>query len=226
MRASKFATALRAAALLLLLALAAPGAPSALREARPAKAPAPLAALDAHVARVMREFDVPGVAVAVVKDGRVVLAKGYGVRRVGEPAAVDADTQFGIASNTKAFTCAALSILAEEGQAVVGRPGHEAPAGVPHERPVGHARGHGARPRHAPRRPRARPGRPDVVAVRRRSRGRRSSAASRSCRRRPACAAATRTTTSCSWRRARWCRRRPAAAGTSSCASGSSSRSG
>jgi CubicO group peptidase (beta-lactamase class C family) len=64
----------------------------------------------------MREFEVPGVAVAVVKDGRVVLAKGYGVRRVGEPEAVDADTQFGIASNTKAFTCAALSILAEEGK--------------------------------------------------------------------------------------------------------------
>jgi CubicO group peptidase (beta-lactamase class C family) len=64
----------------------------------------------------MGEFDVPGVAVAVVKDGRVALAKGYGVRRAGEPALVDADTQFGIASNTKAFTCAALSILAEEGR--------------------------------------------------------------------------------------------------------------
>jgi len=41
----------------------------------------------------------------------VVLAKGYGVRRTGESAPVDADTLFGIASNTKAFTCAALSIL-------------------------------------------------------------------------------------------------------------------
>jgi CubicO group peptidase (beta-lactamase class C family) len=56
------------------------------------------------------------MAVAVVKDGRVVLAKGYGVRRIGETAAVDADTLFGIASNTKAFTAAALSLLVEDGK--------------------------------------------------------------------------------------------------------------
>ena len=65
---------------------------------------------------------MPGMAVAVVKDGQVVHAKGYGVRRAGEPDAVDADTLFGIASNTKAFTCAAISILAEDGQARLGRP--------------------------------------------------------------------------------------------------------
>jgi CubicO group peptidase (beta-lactamase class C family) len=75
----------------------------------------PLATLDASVARAMQVFEVPGLAVAVVKDGAVVHAKGYGVRRLGEPAAVDADTLFGIASNTKAFTCAAISILAEQG---------------------------------------------------------------------------------------------------------------
>jgi CubicO group peptidase (beta-lactamase class C family) len=78
--------------------------------------PQPLAGLDAHVARAMREFAVPGLSVAVVKDGRVVHAKGYGVRRLGEPAAVDADTLFGIASNTKAMTCAAISMLADEGR--------------------------------------------------------------------------------------------------------------
>ena len=117
MRTGRLETAVRAAAFLLLLALAAPAVPRALaHEARAAKTSVPLAGLDDYVAGVMHEFDVPGVAVAVVKDGRVVLAKGYGVRRVGEPAAVDADTQFGIASNTKAFTCAALSILAEEGR--------------------------------------------------------------------------------------------------------------
>ena len=64
----------------------------------------------------MREFGVPGMAVAVVKDGQVVHARGYGVRRAGEPAAVDADTLFGIASNTKAFTCAAISMLADAGK--------------------------------------------------------------------------------------------------------------
>src|SRR5512134_459792 len=100
----------RLSRLALVLALAA-ALPALGREARPARPAAPLTALDGQVARVMQEFEVPGVAVAVVKDGRVVLAKGYGVRRVGEVAAVDADTQFGIASNTKAFTCAALSIL-------------------------------------------------------------------------------------------------------------------
>ena len=83
--------------------------------AKPRPAP-PLAGLDAHVGRVLQEFGVPGMAVAVVKDGEVLLARGYGVRRAGEAAAVDGDTLFGIASNTKAFTCAALSILVEEGR--------------------------------------------------------------------------------------------------------------
>ena len=76
----------------------------------------PLAALDAHVERARREFDIPGVSVAVVKDGRVVLAKGYGVKRQGAPAPVDADTLFAIASNTKAFTAAALGLLVEDGK--------------------------------------------------------------------------------------------------------------
>src|ERR687884_2103182 len=62
----------------------------------------------------MREFPVPGLALTIVKDGRVVLAKGYGVRRLGETAPVDARTLFGIASNTKAFTATALGLLVEE----------------------------------------------------------------------------------------------------------------
>jgi CubicO group peptidase (beta-lactamase class C family) len=56
--------------------------------------------LDAYAARVLKEFEVPGLAVAIVKDGKVVLAKGYGVRKYGEPAPVDENTLFGIASNT------------------------------------------------------------------------------------------------------------------------------
>ena len=66
--------------------------------------------LDAYVAQVLKEFEVPGIAIAVVKDGKVALAKGYGVRRLGEPAPVDEQTLFGIASNTKAFTAAALPL--------------------------------------------------------------------------------------------------------------------
>ena len=51
----------------------------------------------------MKQFEVPGMAVAIVKDGQVAMAKGYGVRKLGDPAAVDTHTLFGIASNTKAF---------------------------------------------------------------------------------------------------------------------------
>jgi CubicO group peptidase (beta-lactamase class C family) len=72
--------------------------------------------LDAYVARVLKEFEVPGLAVAIIKDGKVVVAKGYGVRRLGESAPVDEQTLFGIASNTKAFTAAALAILVDEGK--------------------------------------------------------------------------------------------------------------
>lgn len=71
---------------------------------------------DAYVASVMKQFEVPGMGIAIVKDGQVVLARGYGVRRLGSPEKVDADTRFGIASNTKAFTALALGMLVEEGK--------------------------------------------------------------------------------------------------------------
>ena len=72
--------------------------------------------LDRFVESVMKEFEVPGVSVAIVKDGKVVVAKGYGVRSLGQPARVDAKTNFGIASNTKIFTATALALLIEEGK--------------------------------------------------------------------------------------------------------------
>ena len=72
--------------------------------------------LDAYVKRVMDAFEVPGIALTIVKDGAVVVAKGYGVRLLGEDAPVDAQTRFGIASNTKAFTATALALLVEEGR--------------------------------------------------------------------------------------------------------------
>src|SRR5262249_29043606 len=62
----------------------------------------------------MREFEVPGLALAIVKDDAVVVAKGYGVRKLGDPAPVDSRTLFGIASNTKVFTATALGLLVEE----------------------------------------------------------------------------------------------------------------
>ena len=62
----------------------------------------------------MKTFEVPGIALAIVKDDAVVIAKGYGVRKLGDPAPVDAKTLFGIASNTKVFTATALGMLVEE----------------------------------------------------------------------------------------------------------------
>ncbi|GAA5074166.1 serine hydrolase [Lysobacter panacisoli] len=78
--------------------------------------PPQLQDFDAYVEGVRKQFDVPGIAVAVVKDGEVVLERGFGQREMGKPAAVDARTLFAIASNTKAFTAASLSILADEGK--------------------------------------------------------------------------------------------------------------
>jgi len=77
---------------------------------------APPADLDAYVASSMKTFDVPGIAVAIVKDRKVVVAKGYGIRKLGDPTPVDEFTMFGIGSNTKAFTTAALATLVDEGK--------------------------------------------------------------------------------------------------------------
>ncbi len=96
---------------LLLLCLVAPVA-----LAKQASPPPELRDLDAYVESVRDAFDVPGIAVAVVKDGEVVLARGWGEREMGKPAQVDAHTMFAIASNTKAFTAASLSMLADEGK--------------------------------------------------------------------------------------------------------------
>jgi CubicO group peptidase (beta-lactamase class C family) len=72
-------------------------------------------ALDGFATRAMQTFDTPGMAVVVV-DGDAVATHGYGVRRLGAPAKVDAHTIFPIGSNTKAFTAAALAILVDEGK--------------------------------------------------------------------------------------------------------------
>ncbi|WP_324676757.1 serine hydrolase [Hymenobacter sp. GOD-10R] len=90
--------------------------PVAAQMASPATTPLDVAGVDAVVARTLKEFDVPGIAVAVVKDGQVVMAKGYGVRSLNTKVPVDANTLFGVASNTKAFTAAALGLLVEAGK--------------------------------------------------------------------------------------------------------------
>ena len=78
--------------------------------------PAQLADFGAYVDSARKTFDVPGIVVAIVKDGRVVLEQGYGLRELGKSDKVDARTLFAIASNTKAFTAAALQQLAGQGK--------------------------------------------------------------------------------------------------------------
>jgi CubicO group peptidase (beta-lactamase class C family) len=72
--------------------------------------------IDTLAERVLKTFDVPGIAVAIVKDGKVVHAKGYGVRSLNTRQKVNEHTLFGIASNSKAFTVAALGMLVDEGK--------------------------------------------------------------------------------------------------------------
>jgi len=83
-----------------------PGSPQPLNEVQ----------IDTLAERTLRAFDVPGIAVCVIKDGKVVHSKGYGVRSLGTRQPVDENTLFGIASNSKAFTTAALGMLVDEGK--------------------------------------------------------------------------------------------------------------
>src|SRR3954467_6485463 len=72
--------------------------------------------IDEYAAKAGQDWKVPGFSVAIVKDDKVVFARGYGVRELGKPDAVDKDTLFAVASNTKAFTAAALATLVDEGK--------------------------------------------------------------------------------------------------------------
>ena len=62
----------------------------------------------------MKDWGVPGLAIAVIKDDRIVLAKGFGVRELGKPEPVDERTLFAIGSSSKAFTAAAIAMLVDE----------------------------------------------------------------------------------------------------------------
>jgi CubicO group peptidase (beta-lactamase class C family) len=90
--------------------------PAVSTRAQTAAQPLSTAQIDALVERTLKTFDVPGISVAVVKDGQVVIAKGYGVRSLNNRQPMDARTLVGIASNSKAFTTAALAILVDEGK--------------------------------------------------------------------------------------------------------------
>src|SRR5215510_1866059 len=87
----------------------------ATKPATPSKSPATslnLADFDAYVQRVMRDWQVPGAAIVIVKDGNILLSKGYGLRDVKNNLPVTEQTLFPIASITKSFTVATLGTLA------------------------------------------------------------------------------------------------------------------
>ena len=104
--------------LLLWLVFSSAGVSAVRAQASPAGGAQPLSsvAIDTLVARTLRTFDVPGIAVCVIKDGKVVHSRGYGVRSLATRQRLDENTLFGIASNSKAFTTAALGMLVDEGK--------------------------------------------------------------------------------------------------------------
>jgi len=112
----------KAAVLAIAFAVAIVGSPAPAQTVTPradknkTTIPIPPDKIDRTVAAAMQAFQVPGVAVGIVKDGKLIFAKGYGVREVGKAARIDPDTLFQIGSNTKAFTAAALAILVDEGK--------------------------------------------------------------------------------------------------------------
>lgn len=70
--------------------------------------------VDDLVENTLKTFNVPGIAVGIVHDGKVVLNKGYGVTDINTREKVDAQSNFGIASNSKAFTATALALLVDQ----------------------------------------------------------------------------------------------------------------
>ena len=74
------------------------------------------AAFDKYVAQAAKDWHVPGLAIAIVKDDSLVFAKGYGVTEIGKPARADEHTRFAIGSTTKAMTSASLAMLVDEGK--------------------------------------------------------------------------------------------------------------
>ncbi|MEZ4746531.1 MAG: serine hydrolase [Calditrichia bacterium] len=75
-----------------------------------------LTAIDQAIEKTRTDWQIPGIAVAIVKDGKLIHAKGYGTRTIGKDEPVDENTLFAVASNSKAFTVSLLGILVDAGK--------------------------------------------------------------------------------------------------------------
>lgn len=72
--------------------------------------------IEGFVQKAMQAWNIPGLALTIVKDGEVALAKGFGIRQMEKPEAVDEHTLFAIGSNTKPFTATAMGLLVQDGK--------------------------------------------------------------------------------------------------------------
>src|SRR6185369_8670857 len=79
-------------------------------------------AVDKYITDYVKEKNLPGLSIAIVKDGKTILAKGYGKRSLEENLPVEPDTMSAIGSVSKQFTCACIFLLAEEGKLSVHNP--------------------------------------------------------------------------------------------------------
>lgn len=82
--------------------------------ASPVFAQVDVSSIDKYIEKARKDWNVPGMAVAIVKDGEILMSKGYGVKELGEKEMVNGGTQFAIASNTKGFIASAISQLVDE----------------------------------------------------------------------------------------------------------------
>jgi CubicO group peptidase (beta-lactamase class C family) len=88
------------------------GVPLVLDAQQPSRFPPEL---DSYIAKVLVDWEIPGIAIAVVRNDSVLVAKGYGVRELGKPGRVDENTVFDAASLTKSFTATAIAMLVDRG---------------------------------------------------------------------------------------------------------------
>lgn len=136
MRGFRFASAVLAAALGFGSAVSAqvlpPGGPAGGAATAEALTPAQTAAIDKIAATVIERKATPSVAIGVAKNGRLVFAKAYGFRNLDDRVPADAETMYGIGSNTKQFTAAAIMMLRDQGKIDVDAPVSRYLPGIPH----------------------------------------------------------------------------------------------
>lgn len=101
--------AIRTIALLLLVVMLASNQNAQAQEA-------PSKDFDEYINKALKDWEVPGLAIAIVKNDKVVFAKGYGLRKLGESTPVNEKTMFAIGSSSKAFTAASVAMLMDEGK--------------------------------------------------------------------------------------------------------------